>query len=103
VQTDREHEEPDADLGELERDVGVGDEAGGVRADRDDRRQLREPSKESPDEGSPEPQGDRRDQVAAVRVDDGLLGGIGERPRLIVRGAWVRALRAGGGRTPARP
>jgi hypothetical protein len=38
-----------------------------------------------------------------VRVDDGLLGGIGERPRLIVRGAWVRALRAGGGRTPARP
>jgi hypothetical protein len=74
VQPDAEHEEDDADLGELRRQPGVGDVAGGERAHgdarqqvADERGQMESRRDQAEQKRQAEPGGDRRDEGGLVR------------------------------------
>ena len=78
LQADAEHEEDDADLGQLLGDIGVGHEAGRVRTDEragqqvaDDGRQARALGEVAEDEGRGEAAGQRQDQIEVVQVSGG--------------------------------
>ena len=85
MQADAEHQQDDADLGELRGELAVGDEAGRERADgdarqqvADERRQLQPDGDEAADEREREADGDRRDQRGLVGHG---VGGLGRRGR----------------------
>ena len=73
VQADAEHQQDDADLGELLGERGVADEAGGVRADRDAGEQIADDGREA------EPLRD-----AAQHPRGGERGGDGRDERQVV-------------------
>ena len=92
VHPDAEHQEDDADLRELRRELRVGDEPGRERADHDPREEVaderRQPQPESdvtPDEGEGEADGDRRDQRRFV--GHGITGGRGS-PAMMASGRY---------------
>ena len=69
VQSDAEHQQDDADLGELLRERDVRDEAGRSRADEDsrqevadERRELQPRGEQAQGEGQPEAHSQRRDE-----------------------------------------
>ena len=78
MQADAEHQQDHADFGELQRETGVGDEAGRVRADgdagekiADDRRQTEPLGEESESEGKhqgPHDGGDERGVMGHRRL-----------------------------------
>jgi hypothetical protein len=74
MHADAEHQQHDAEFGELSGEPGIGDKAGGERPDRDagekiadDRRQTEAQGGKTADEGKCQPDGDRRDQPDVVR------------------------------------
>ena len=77
MQPDPEHQQDDADLGELQRQVLVGDKAGRGRADRDageqipdQRRDAQPVGDRAEDEGEADAEDDRRDQRGRVVLHD---------------------------------
>jgi hypothetical protein len=75
LQADAEHEEDDADLGQLLGDVGVGHEAGRVRTDErarqqvpNDRREARTLREIPEEEGRGEVAGQRQDEIKVMHV-----------------------------------
>jgi hypothetical protein len=81
VQADAEHQQDDADLGELAGERAVAHEARRVGADEDareeiahQRRQAQALRQHSADEGQHEAQGDDGDQLGRVRHGSGISG-----------------------------
>jgi hypothetical protein len=99
VEAHPEHQQDDADLGELSRELEVGDEARRGRPDHDagqqiaDERRQPEPGRDEPEnEGQAERRGQRRDQGQVVRHGRGLHHGLYAFEHSLLYSSW-RSLR----------
>ncbi|GJD75310.1 hypothetical protein CFIICLFH_3551 [Methylobacterium goesingense] len=94
VQADAEHQQDDADLGELARELAVADEARRVGADEDAREEVADEGRQaqalrqhSADEGEHEAEGDDGDQLCRVRHGSVVSGSRERAPRAVPRAA----------------